>query len=506
MNNFLNSIKNEQNYTTTENGAVAYKSTMNACLDAFGSLGAMRFSPDEDVLRTFINAFNEDRALATKMIFYFRDIRGGQGTRKQFRTIMVWLANNHPDYVVKNLENFLFFGRGDDFLCLLDTPIRHDVITFIFNQMKADYIGYTHRQPISLLAKWMPSENATSAQTKKYARQLIKGFGWTPRQYRKLLTMLRNYIDVTEVKMSAKQWTSIDYEKVPAKAALAYANAFTRHDEDGYINYLTKVAMGDAKVNAASLYPVDIVHKAKALGFKAQKKDIVLTDAMWKALPNYLEGKDETGICVVDTSGSMSGTPMEVALSLGLYCADKCKGPFQGHFITFSEEPTLQEVKGTNIVEKLWNMGRAGWSMNTNLEAVFDLILNTAKRNHCAQNELPNKLYIISDMQFDQARGATGCGWRRTTYTTPFMGRMREKYAAAGYTMPTIVYWNVRASQCGMFQDKFDGENCCMVSGYSASLFKSIIEGTTYEVEEVVTINEETGKREVYDSNAYSPQ
>ena len=300
--------------------------------------------------------------------------------------------------------------------------------------------------------------------------------------------------------MSAKQWTEIDYEKVPAKAALAYAEAFNRHDEDRYIAYLTKVAMGEAKVNAASLYPVDVVHKALALGYRAQKKDIVLTDAMWKSLPNYLEGKDETGICVVDVSGSMSGTPMEVALSLGMYCADKCHGPFQNHFITFSAVPELQEVKGANIVEKLRNMTGANWDMNTNLEAVFDLILDTAKRAHCSQDEIPNKLYIISDMQFDEARGAREqYGWyrNRSTPCRTFMQAMRMKYAAAGYTMPTIVYWNVRASKCGMFQTTFEGENCCMVSGYSASLFKSIIEGTTYEVEEVVTVNKETGMREV---------
>ena len=500
MNKFLNEMKSEQNYTVTENGAGALKSTMNACLDAFGSLGAMRFSADEDVLRTFINAFNEDRALAVKMAFYFRDIRGGQGTRKQFRTIMVWLANNYPEYVIHNLENFLFFGRGDDYLCLLDTPIKHQVISYLFALIKEDYIHFKANEPISLLAKWLPSENATSEQTKKYARQLIKGFGWTPRQYRKLLTLLRNYIDVTEVKMSAKQWTEIDYEKVPAKAALAYAEAFNRHDEDGYIAYLTKVAMGEAKVNAASLYPVDVVHKALELGYRAQKKDIILTDAMWKSLPNYLEDKDETGICVVDVSGSMSGTPMEVALSLGMYCADKCHGPFQNHFITFSAIPELQEVKGANIVEKLHNMMGANWDMNTNLEAVFDLILDTAKRAHCSQDEIPNKLYIISDMQFDEARGARehyGSYRNRYTPCRTFMQAMRMKYAAAGYTMPTIVYWNVRASKCGMFQTTFEGENCCMVSGYSASLFKSIIEGTTYEVEEVVTVNKETGMREV---------
>lgn len=487
MNSFLNALKTENNYTKTENGATAYKSTMNACLDAFGSLGAMRFSSDEEIIRVFSKAFAEDRALATKMLFYMRDIRGGQGARKVFRVIVKWLAETAPEYVINNLNNFLEYGRGDDVVCLLDTSVKNDVVTWAFQHLKKDWISYKEGAPCSLLAKWMPSENTSSQETRKAARIFIEGFGWKAKEYRKVLTTLRKYLKIVEQKMSAREWTKIEYGAVPAKAAINYADAFIKHDENGYIKYLKDVANGDAKVNAASLFPVDIVHQAMDKGYRASLKDRILLDAMWNALPDYCAEHEETGICVVDVSGSMMGLPMEVAISLGMYCADKCRGPFKGHFITFSAEPELQSIAGENIVDKISNMSRAHWSMNTDFEKVFDLLLTTAKKNHTPAEDMPKKLYVISDMQFDQAREGYDGWYGRRTSARPFMQTMRKKYEAAGYEMPIIVYWNVRQSDCGMFQQTFEGEQCCMVSGYSASLFKSIIEGTTYE--EVIKIN-----------------
>jgi hypothetical protein len=252
---------------------------------------------------------------------------------------------------------------------------------------------------------------------------------------------------------------------------------------DNYVDYLQHLSVGRAKINSASLFPVDIIHKVYEKGSHCAKKDRVVLDAMWKALPNYLDGKEETGICVVDTSGSMWGLPLEVAVSLGMYCADKCHGPFKDHFITFSSRPQLVELRGNDIVEKVHNIHTI--VEDTNIEAVFDLILRTAINNNCKQEDIPSKLYIISDMQFNEAQGY-GWGqqnWYGFNYSKPkpFMQIMRKKFEDAGYKMPILIYWNVRASKCGMFHEKFDGEDIAMVSGYSASLFKSIIEGTTYE-------------------------
>ena len=477
---FITNMKNEFNKTFTENGAVAYKSTNNACLDAFGSLGAMRFSSDEDIIRTFSKALYENRDLAIKMAFYMRDIRGGQGQRKIFRTIIKWLANNYPNIVIANLDNILYYGRGDDYMCLFDTDVEFPMIKKVKEILNNDILAMTNGDECSLLAKWLPSENTSSVKTKYFAKKFIKGFGMTPREYRQILSKLRKYIDVTEVKMSSNNWDKINYNNVPAKAAMNYSDAFIRHDQDNYIDYLQHLSVGRAKVNAASLFPVDIIHRVRENMYHCSKKDRILLDAMWNALPNYLEGKEETGICVVDTSGSMYGLPLEVALSLGIYCADKCHGPFKNHFITFSSHPELVELKGNDIVEKVFNIREI--CDNTNIEAVFDLILKTAIENKMKQEDLPSKLYIISDMQFDEA-SSNYYDWyaRRYTKYRPFMQIMREKFENAGYKMPALIYWNVRASKCGMFHDTVDGEDVAMVSGYSASLFKSIIEGTTFE-------------------------
>ena len=491
MTNFINELKKETNFTTTENGAVAYKSTLNACLDAFGSLGAMRHTYEGRIIEIFSKAFYEDRETAMRMLFYMRDIRGGQGQRRIFREIVKWLAKSYPQLVIENLKNFLEFGRGDDLLCLLDCKwTKPQVLKFIATQIQEDMVAKKLKKPCSLLAKWLPSENASSAETKRYANIIRKGLGYTPRQYRKTLSTLRAYLEVVETKMSANEWEKIDYAAVPSKASINYANAFYNHDCERYKDFVFNDAV--KKVNAEALFPVDIVHKIMDRSRKIDQIKSALYDAMWKKLPNYLEGKEETGICVVDVSGSMTGLPMEVAISLGMYNADKCKGAYKNHFITFSDIPELVEITGKDIVEKVRNIEDANWDMNTNLEAVFDLILKTAIKSNCSETDMPSKLYIISDMQFDEAGGEID--YKTWTYKPrkPFMKVMEEKYNAAGYKMPSIVYWNVSASDCGMFQQTIDdGYNCCMVSGYSPSLFKSIIEGTTYEEVEVVNSNGE---------------
>lgn len=485
MSNFFDLMKEVNDFTYTENGAGAYRSTGDAVLDAFGSLGGMMHSDAHTILQTFYKAFNADRSLSMRMLFYFRDIRGGQGMRRLFRIIIRSLALTDPEFVVNNLDNILFFGRGDDYLVLLNTPIQNKVIECLYETIQQDLSALDGGYGCSLLAKWLPSENTSSNETRQYARIIREGFHMTSKQYRKMLSHLRAAIDVVERKMSANHWDEIEFDKLPAKAAMIYSDAFWNHIKTKYKDYLVSLAEGNAKINAASLFPVDIIHNVMTT--KKDEKNQIIYDAMWRALPDYFAGKEETGICVVDTSGSMSGQPMEVAISLGMYCADKCTGPYKGKFITFSAEPELQEIKGDNIYNKVRNLQNASWGMNTNIEAVFDLILNTAIKNHCSQKEIPAKLYIISDMQFDQATTNSYYSYTQkfrednASKTGSFMSKMRGKYAEHGYTLPALVYWNVRASKCGMFQQRYGDGDCCMVSGYSASLFKSVIEGTRYE-------------------------
>jgi hypothetical protein len=476
--NFTELLEDELNYTTTENGAVALKSTKSGLLDAFGTLGAMRTNDEAEIIKTFNLAFAEDKELAMKLLFYIRDIRGGQGERRVFRVIMNYLAKNKPEVVIKNLDNFAFYGRYDDLLCLLDTPVERNVLGYINDTLKSDLISVNKGGAPSLMAKWLPSVNGVK-NTRKVALKIVNGLNMSEREYRKTLSKLRKALDIVETKLCEKRYEDIDFSKLPSKAQMLYRELFMRHAEERYLEYLKQLSEGKAKINAGALLPVDIVGKVLR-DYDVSLANRYLYDAMWKNLPNWFEGKEETGLCVVDVSGSMYGTPIEVAISLGLYCADKANGVFKNKFITFSEHPELVKVQGEDIVDKVINIENADWGYNTDFDKVLKLILDTAIKNNCPQSDLPNKLYVISDMQFDAANG-TGNTLHRD---------WAKKFAEHGYEMPAIVYWNVATRKCGMFQEDKNGTNVAMVSGYSPVLFKNVIEGTEY----VETVNEKGEK------------
>lgn len=498
---FLSVLKEIDNFTTTENGAIALKSTKNYLLDAFGSLGAMRDCSVESIIDKFSKAFFYDKKNATRLLFYMRDVRGGQGQRRVFRICLRWLANNYPEYVINNMDNILFFGRGDDYLCLFDTPVEDEMVKGVAKILLEDKKAVENGNYPSMLAKWLPSRNASSYETKYYANKFIERLHVTEKEWRVLLSRLRKSIGIVETLMSQQKWEEIKFDKLPSRASMAYTDAFIRHQQERYTQYLKDLANNETTVNAGALFPVDIVHKVYdkfgcgyySTNTKSNLGARILYDAMWKALPNYFGDTEETGICVVDTSGSMYGTPMEVAVSLGLYCADKAKGPFKDHFITFSAKPRLQKIVGEDVVEKIHSLDGTAWDMNTNIEAVFELILTTAVSAHLPQEDLPSKLYIISDMQWDYCVVDNDKYSRAELNSIPyyardahrckpetFMTKMEKRFEEAGYKMPNIVYWNVRESECGMFQKTAGDTNCCMVSGYSASLFRDIIAGTEH--------------------------
>ena len=474
--NFTELLEDELNFTETENGAVALKSTKSGLLDAFGKLGAMRTNEEAEIIKTFNLAFAEDKELAMKLLFYIRDIRGGQGERRVFRVIMNYLAKNKPEVVIKNLDNFAFYGRYDDLLCLLDTPVERNVLGYINDTLKSDLKSVKQGGAPSLMAKWLPSVNGVK-NTRKVALKIVSGLNMSEREYRKTLSKLRKALDIVETKLCEKRYEDIDLSKLPSKAQMLYRELFMRKAQERYLAYLKELMTGKAKINAGTLIPVDIV--SKIMDKNPSLAERYLYEAMWQNLPNYFEGRNETGLCVVDVSGSMYGTPMAVAVSLGLYCADKCNGPFKNRFITFSRNPELVKVQGEGIVDKVRNAQHADWEMNTNFNKVLEIILDTAIKNHCSQEEIPNKLYVISDMQFDEAEGSNTLhrDWAK-------------KFAEHGYEMPAIVYWNVRTSNCGMFQEDKNGTNVAMVSGYSPVLFKNVIDGTEY----VETVNEKGEK------------
>ena len=487
---FLNAFVDETNVSYTENGAKTNATTKSAMLDAFGALGNSIYMDNEDIKKIFVKAYNEDRELALRYLFYLRDVRGGQGMRKAFRVISIYLADNYPNDVINNIDNIPYFGRYDDLFYIYNNcfskEVKSKIIDYIRNQLKIDLQNYANKnyKDISLLAKWMPSINTSSKDTIDLANKIRVELNMKPSTYRKILSKLRKALNIVEVNLCAKSFDKIDYSAVPSKAASKYSNAFYTHDELRYIDYLTELELGNAKINAGALFPYDIVSKVYESRWS---KNRVVSDkvysAQWNALPNYFEGRDETGICVVDVSGSMMGVPIRVALSLGLYCADKCKCPYKDHFITFSRYPELQHITGNTLMEKLDSMQTSAWGMNTNLEKVFLLILEIAMKNHLKQDEIPNKIYIISDMQFDKSATDPNC---------KFMDNIKKLYREANYEVPSVVYWNVSNYTTGIYHQTINDTDFCMVSGYSPSLFQAVIDGTDYE--EVKT---EDGKVEV---------
>lgn len=461
---FMDDLEIETSTTLTENGGRALSTTGDKLLNLFAVLGALRSRPT-DVIDKFDAAFRENADLATKMAFYGRDVRGGLGERAVGRLMLRELALLYPEVVTVNLKNIVKFGRYDDLFVFFDTSVETDMIEFIKKQLVLDYKCMKSYQQVSLLAKWMPSINASSEHTKALAHRFVKALNTTPREYRKTLSALRKYIDVTEVKMSANKWTDIDYKAVPSNAMANYGSAFARHDYEGFSRYMDAVKSGDVKINASTLYPYNVIETMYG------NRDVA--EAQWKALPNYVEG-DNNFLVMADVSGSMMGRPMETSVGLAIYFAERNHGAFANKFMTFTNIPQIVEVTEGTLYEKYRSVTRhVGYS--TNLEAAFDAILSTAVRTKCPQADLPKALVIISDLEIDYWSGGS----------LTFTEEMRKRFADAGYEMPKLVYWNVDSRKDTFLASK-NNPNTILVSGQSASTFKNLIKGIDLSAFEIM--------------------
>jgi hypothetical protein len=469
MNTLINAIENEQNVTTTENGAATLKSTLKATVDFFGLGAALRTRTDEDVISLFSKAYAEDPLVAVKTLFYIRDVRSGQGERKTFRTCFNWLSKEYPQVAIKNLLNVVEFGRWDDLYCTRGTNLWNTHVLPLIQ------IEWFKTGTPSLMYKWLASENTSSKETKKIASEIRTFLGVSPRTYRKTLSEKRAALDIVERKMCSSNWDQINYKGVPSKAALNYKDAFEKHDSVRYKQYIEDVKSGKTTINAGTLYPYDIVEKCFV------GDDSSTLDVLWNSLPDYTNGNTSNGIVVADVSGSMSGRPMAVSISLAMYISERTKGDFKDRFITFSESPKLQKVVGNNIREKVRNLQSADWGMSTNLEAVFDLILRAATTNSVPASEMPSKVYIVSDMEFNQALSHPD----KTLFQNIDLA-----YKAVGYERPELVFWNVNAKNT-QSPIRFDDRGTCLVSGCSPSILTSLLNGKIISAEQVMldTIN-----------------
>ena len=461
----LQELKKEANYTFTENGAVTYHSTMNHCLDLFATIGGLRHAENKEILRRFIKAFVEDPDVAMKVLFYTRDVRGGLGERKVFQTILNYLCFAHPDTVRKNVEWIAEFGRYDDVMILMGTPCEETAITYLREQLEKDMASLKEESnEISLLAKWLPSVNTSNADKVRLGRKLAKAFGMSEREYRKTLSALRKKIDIIENYLREVDY-SFDYEKQPGKAMLKYRKAFQTHDQARYSSFTDRVSRKETILHTGTLMPYEIIRPLYGNGISAEEAKSL--DVTWSALENY--AGDQNSLVVIDGSGSMyrnvNPAPITVAHSVGLYFAEKNTGAFAKHFITFSSRPQLIEIKGNTLAEKVQYLKAFDEVANTNIQAVFELILNTAIKNQIPKNEMPERIVIVSDMEFDSC--AADAKMTNFEYA-------KKIFEEAGYQMPKVVFWNV-ASRSLQMPVTENEQGVTLVSGCTARIFRQIL-------------------------------
>jgi hypothetical protein len=381
--------------------------------------------------------------------------------------------------MARNLKLIPMYRRWDDLYTFVGTPLEKQAFDFMREQIILDLQSKTP----SLLAKWLKSLNTSSKASRELAEKTRKAFELTHREYRKALSLLRERINVLERLMSAGKWEEIEFSKIPSRAGLIYKNAFARHDiermkaEKEVQSYADFAQDKTKTVNAKTLYPYECVAKALAVR-NGDATDRAIVNKYWDNLADYIQNASFNGLAVVDTSASMTwggGTPINVAISLGMYCAEKVQGPFAGHYVSFSSRPQLIKVDGIDFVDKVKRIYKTNLCENTNIEATFDLLLNTALRNGCKQDEIPQNLIIISDLEFDAARGS-GWGYHNTP-TATLMENIEKKWNQAGYKTPSLIFWNVNARNDNIPMKVKNGIS--FVSGFSPTIFQQIMTGKT---------------------------
>jgi len=442
MNAFVEAVQNQE--SRTENGMKARKSTSSACVDLFYKIGASR---GKNIIPDFICAFVEDSDMALRIAQWARDVRGGAGERQLFRDILVYLEQHEPQVALSLLPKIPEIGRWDDIFVFTNPTVKSEAYAMLKQALD---------EGNGLAAKWTPRKGPIAAELRNF-------FGLSPKQYRKLLVGLTK---VVETNMCANDWDNINFSHVPSQAARIYKKAFNRHTTL-FAEYVAKLVSGDntVKVNADAIFPHDVIKDVVRKSL--DKTEIDHTIAQWDALPNYVG--NSSILPMVDVSGSMicpagntSVSCLDVSVGLGLYLADKNQGVFKDTFLTFSGKPELVTLKG-NIVEKLGQMVKSDWGMNTNLHAAMDQILAMAVKNSVPESDMPKMLLILSDMQFDQC----------ARFDDSAMEMIERKFESAGYTVPQIVFWNLNSRT--NVPVKSDKSGAALVSGFSPSIMKALL-------------------------------
>lgn len=454
-----NAFKNAiNNYKYTENGALAYKSSLSACVDFFGVCGSLRSTSENTIINLFEKAYAESREIALRTLAYCRDIRnGGLGERRTYRII----ARKLIDKGILSLDAYADLSTMYGYWGDIFDVCNDDEVAYIVKREFARRIQEHDMHPSFLMEKWAYS---IGGKDNKRAEKLASALNLTPREYRKYLSKARGVggADIPEAHMCSGDWKNIVYEKNPSIANLKYANAFRKHDGERYAKFIEDVNNGKKKINASTLYPYDIVKKCIFDG--NNKQNNMALNTLWNNIKDYK--CDGNSVVVCDVSGSMfsnDALPLSVAVSLGIYFAERNAGKFKGQMITFSTTPEFFEINcDDDIVSKVSTTRNANWGFSTDINAVFDLILKSCVREFVPAEEMPKRVIIVSDMQFDCAVE------NKTNYEY-----IKEQYARAGYDVPEVVFWNVNARNETMPVTIRD-DGTALVSGCSPSIFEAI--------------------------------
>ena len=491
----FNLIEKELNKSVTENGAIGYKTSGSALLDLNYQVSSLRNASTSEIYLLFHMAYLENKEYALKWLFFARDVRGGLGERRLFRICYRYLYVVDNEAFTSNLHNISEYGRWDDLISLIgiDDKMDSHIGKLIGYQLDSDLNCFNLGKPISLLAKWLPSENASSKETKLLAKKVRKLLDLTSKEYRQTLSKLRKYSNVVEVQICANEWSEIDYEKVPSLANLRYRNAFLHHDETRRKDYLDSVNKGEAKLNMKVATPVDVVSRYGGSWHYIKEYDETL-ELAWKNLPDVFV-KDT--LVVADGSGSMTITvggkimALDVANALAIYTSEHNSGVYKDKYITFSNAPQFVDLsKGYSLRDKLLIARKHNEVANTNIEAVFDLILNVAVANEIPEEEMIKNILIISDMEFDAAQTT----WRRNlpVLTKPLFEEIKERYQSKGYKLPKLVFWNVnsRTKTIPLLENEL---GVTLVSGFSQNVLQMVM-SNKYDPYEVLLETLDNGR------------
>lgn len=479
----------------TENGALSYSTVHDARIELF--FKTVRGLTENRLFVMLDKSWNESPLDTLKIGFNMRDCRNGKGERSLFIQMMRWLCNKHPMTFLENMTIIPEYGRWLDLIEITEsdenTKINEKIWYYVAHQLNHDYKLMQKGKPISLCAKWIPSEGSKwdkkTGSTYKIASYLNIDFRTLRKEY---LTPLRTYLKIVEKYMCSKTWSEIDYSKVPSVAMKRLKKAFERNDNEHFNEWKAALASGapNVKVNANVLFPHDLVREYLHTHTVLNE----VTEAQWNVLVEKTAklGDFNRSLCICDVSGSMSGTPMEVSVALGIMISSLCNEPYKNKLITFSESPKFHDIKGSNLYEKVSNVSRMAWNMNTNFQKVFDLILEMARLHELTNEEMPNRLYVFSDMQFDQAGGRN--------YLTNFE-TINVKYRKYGYNMPELVFWNLRGDTLDFPIGDSNTKNVALVSGFTTNILGALLNGKPLSP---YTVLRDTIDNERYDAIRYT--